>query len=166
MHKMEISLESDYLRRAMRYWASGVSVVTSFLDGDRHGMTVSSFTSLSLDPPLILVALERGTRTQEMVTQSKVFGITILSDRQRDISDRFAGRFTDYEDRFDGLDTYTLVTGVSLINGGLAGLDCVMTARHDVGSHAIIIGEVRAVKVNNSGQPLIYYNRTYWNLGT
>ncbi|MDH3943207.1 MAG: flavin reductase family protein, partial [Anaerolineae bacterium] len=83
------------LRAAMRRWATGVSIVSTKLDESIHGMTVNSFTSISIDPALITVALEKTTRTHEMIMQSRIFGVTILTGEQQDISDRFAGRLPD-----------------------------------------------------------------------
>jgi flavin reductase (DIM6/NTAB) family NADH-FMN oxidoreductase RutF len=84
--------DPESMRRAMRHWVAGVTVVTSIGQGIQHGMTVSSFTSISLIPPMILVSLERATRTYELVTQSGIFGVSILRLEQQLISERFAGR--------------------------------------------------------------------------
>src|SRR5690348_9822482 len=117
-------VEADLLRQAMRFWVTGVTIVTAAHHGVQHGMTVSSFTSLSLTPPQILVSLAQNTRTHDLVTHSRSFGISVLSAGQQDVSDRFAGRIEDEPDRLTGLATFTLVTGAPMILGGLAHLDC------------------------------------------
>ena len=114
----------EEFRLAMRNWATGVSVVTTEYQGVRHGMTVNSFTSISLTPPLVLVSLERKTRTHGLVVKSGIFGITILSENQQSVSDCFAGRCGDHENRFANLETHTLVTSAPFIDGGLVYLDC------------------------------------------
>jgi flavin reductase (DIM6/NTAB) family NADH-FMN oxidoreductase RutF len=152
------------LRLAMRQWASGITVVTVDYQGVQHGMTVSSFTSISLSPPTVLVSLERVTRTHDLVMQSGSFGITIISSRQKEIADRFAGLETEEQNRFAGLETHTLVSGAPFLVGGLSYFDCRVLATHQVGTHTLVIGEVLAVKVENGGRPLIYYNRRYHQL--
>lgn len=148
----------------MRRWSSGVSVVTSVFDGYRHGMTVNSFTSISLNPPLVLVSIERKTRTHELIEQANIFGVTILADDQVEISDCFAGRQTETEDRFSKLETFTLETGASFIQGGLAFLDCRVLATLGAGDHTVFVGEVVGVQYNTLDNPLLYYNRSYRKL--
>ena len=95
----------------MRAWSSGVTVVTASYAGEQHGMTVNSFTSVSLEPPLIVISLHTGSRTQSLVSQANAFAVTILSNDQQDISDLFAGRIPDAEDRLADVQTETLETG-------------------------------------------------------
>ncbi len=150
----------------MRQWTTGVTVVTS-RSGDRaHGMTVNSFTSLSLDPPLVSVTLALDTRTQRLVEQSGIFGVTILKDDQVEISDRFAGRIPEGDNRFAGVETFALVSGAPLIQGGLAYLDCRVIHSYAMRSSILYIGEVMAVRTAGEGQPLVYHNRLYHRLET
>ena len=114
------TLNPEQLRAAMRAWSAGVTVVTVVHDGNRHGMTVNSFTSISLDPALITISLQASTRTHELVSKAGTFGLTILSSEQADIADRFASRIPDMQDRFAGVKTGALLTGSPLIVGGLA----------------------------------------------
>ena len=85
-------IDSEEMRAAMRNWATGVTVVSTMFNGERHGMTVSSFTSVSIDPAMVLVSLQMEARTYKLVDSSGVFGVTILDNSQQEISDRFAGR--------------------------------------------------------------------------
>lgn len=149
----------------MRQWTTGVTIVSVKYKGHRHGMTVSSFTSVSLTPPLVLVSLEQVTNTHKLVKAAGTFGVSILNQSQREISDRFAGRLTELTDRFTGLETFTLVTGSPLLaTGALAWLDCRVVATYEAGNHTVFIGEVLAVKTGNSGKPLIYFDRDYRSL--
>ncbi len=157
-------IDSEQLRLAMRQWTTGVTIVTSELNGYRHGMTVSSFTSVSLVPPMLLVSIERIVRTHQLISQSGLFGVSILAERHQMISDRFAGRDTVAEDRFAGLETFTLETGAPLLEDGLANFDCKVVSRHEAGSHTLFIGLVVAVRLGKAGEPLIYYNRQYRQL--
>ena len=156
-------VKPEDLRCAMRQWATGVSVVSAQHDGQRHGMTVNSFTSISLDPPLVLVSLERVTRTHDMVGEAGSFAVTILRHDQREISDTFAGRLTEQSDRFAGLETFTLQTGAPLITGGIAHFDCQVVATYEAGTHTVFIGQVVALNCD-TGDPLLYYNRDYHQL--
>lgn len=152
------------MRAAMRLWATGVAVVSSLHDGVRHGMTVSSFTSISLEPPLVLVSLSKEARTHDLVQRSGAFGVTLLNQAQQQISDRFAGRTSEGQDRFDGLESFTLHTGASFLQGGLSFLDCKVIAAQDIGDHTLFIGQVIDLQVGPDGAPLVYYNRGYRRL--
>jgi len=156
-----MSVDAETLRRVMRLWATGVTVVTAQSDGQRHGMTVSSFTSVALEPPLVLISLERVTRTHGMVERSGRFGVTILAQDQQEVSDRFGGRIADLDDRFEGLETETLQSGVPFVRGGLAFFDCEVVASYPAGTHTLFIGEVMAVRSRKTGNPLLYFNRDY-----
>jgi len=159
-----MSADPEELRTAMRQWATGVTIVSVMHEGRHHGMTASSFTSVSLLPPLVLVSLEEVTNTHRLVQQAGYFAITILDQGQKDISDRFAGRSTEYSDRFAGLDTFTMVSGAPLLGRGLAWFDCRVIATYKAGNHTVFIGDVLAVKYSQGGKPLIYYDRNYRSL--
>ena len=137
--KPTITLDPDKLRQSMRAWASGVTVVTAAHAGEQHGMTVSSFTSIALEPPVIIISLQTGSRTHELVAQSNTFAVTILSANQQEISDRFAGRIPDTEDRFIDLETETLISDAPFIKGGLAYLDCRVTQTIPVGENTLFL---------------------------
>jgi flavin reductase (DIM6/NTAB) family NADH-FMN oxidoreductase RutF len=157
----------DDLREAFRYWTTGVGVVGAEFNGTRHGMTVSSFTSLALEPPLVIVSLQKTSRTHNLVTGSKAFSVTILSEDQQAISTRFAGLDTEQEDRFAGIGTYTLETGSPLLRDGLAFFDCKLSGQIDAGTNTVMVGEIVAAQVHeNGGQilPLVYFNRDYRKL--
>ena len=159
-----MTLDSEILRAAMRAWSAGVTVVTAVHEGHKHGMTVNSFTSISLDPAMITVSLRASTRTHELVTKSGAFGLTILSAGQSQISDLFAGQVAGVDDRFVNLQTETLITGSPLIVGGLSWLDCRVVQTFDAGMNTLFIAEVIAARDNHEGGPLIYHNRKYWSL--
>jgi flavin reductase (DIM6/NTAB) family NADH-FMN oxidoreductase RutF len=158
-------VDPEALRLVLRSWATGVTVVATALEGARHGMTVSSFTSVSLDPPLVLVSLERATHTHRMLEESGCFAVTVLGEGQQAISDRFAGRQPEGEDRFAGLETFTLASGAPFINGGLAFFDCRVVSTYQAGTQTVFIGEVLAVQGGDaSAAPLLYHDRDYHQL--
>lgn len=161
MEGASFEVSPNKLRLAMRRWVSGVTIVSAQYNGNRHGMTVSSFTSVSLEPPLVLVSLERGKRTHNLVEKSGAFAVSILGQQHQEISDRFAGRETEVEDRFAGLEVYTLRSGAPLLLEGLAGFDCEVVSAYDAGTHTLFIGQVTAVQLGTDDDPLLYYNRAY-----
>lgn len=158
----------DLFKEAMRLWATGVTIVTAQYNSICHGMTVSSFTSIALEPPLVMISLQQGTKTRELVLASDHFGVSILNEDQHEISDRFAGRIMGIEDRFEGLDVFILMTGSPLLKDSLACFDCKIVHYYEAGTHTIILGEVLAVHLNERSleklKPLIYFNRSYHNI--
>ncbi len=161
---MEISLDPEELRAAMRAWTVGVTIVTASHGDERHGMTVNSFTSISLDPPLVIISLQDNTRTCALVARAGAFGVTILSAAQADLSDLFAGRTPNSENRINRVSTETLVTGAPLIRGGLAYLDCRVRQSMPAGMNTLFIAEVVAARSYGEGPPLVYHNREYHQL--
>ncbi len=161
---MTAEQRAEELRSAMRAWTSGVTIVTAAYAGEQHGMTVSSFTSISLDPPLVIISLQTVSRTHELVSKAQAFGVTILAADQRGLSERFAGRDSSSGDRLDGLETETFVTGAPLIKGGLAYLDCRVAQTIPSGMNTIFIGEVVAVRGDDHEHPLVYHDREYRKL--
>jgi flavin reductase (DIM6/NTAB) family NADH-FMN oxidoreductase RutF len=160
---MEQTLNPETLRAAMRSWTAGVTVVTAVYDGKRHGATVNSFTSISLEPAMLTISLQKAAKTHDMILKSRTFGLTMLSAGQAGISDLFAGKIF-AEDRFAGLQTQTLVTGAPLLVGGLAWLDCRVVETFDAVSSTLFIAEALAAQTMNDMMPLIYHNREYWTL--
>lgn len=155
----------DLLRQSMRHWVAGVTVVSSQYDGLRHGMTVNSFTSVSLDPPLVTVTLANDTRTHALVEQAGWFGVSILSERQQELSDRFAGRVPDGGDRFAGVEVVERAGRVPLIAGALAGFECRVVHRFPMAHSTLFIGQVEDVWQGPEESPLVYWNRIYHRMG-
>lgn len=159
-----MTLDSETLRRAMRAWTSGVTVVTASHAGERYGMTVNSFTSISLEPPIIAVTLRKLTHTHALVEGSGEFAITILSADQGSLSDRFAGKMPDVTDRFEGVETEKLLLEAPLIKGGMAYFNCRVVNAIPVGENTLFLAEVVAVQGEGEGDPLVYHNRVFWKL--
>jgi len=152
---------SESLRDVMRGWPTGVAVVTSQFNEHAHGMTVNSLASVSLDPPIIVVSLATQARTWNLVNASQTFAVTLLDSTQQLIADIFAGKVTDDGDRFAGLETLTLVTGVPLLKAGRAYLDCVVLQSIPLPKSTLFVGEVKAAQGDLSRTPLLYLNRSY-----
>jgi flavin reductase (DIM6/NTAB) family NADH-FMN oxidoreductase RutF len=148
----------------MRRWPTGVAVVTSRMGAYRHGLTVNSFASVSLDPPIVVFTLAHTARTCGLLLQSGLAGITVLSADQAQLSDRFAGRIPEAEDRFAGLATFEMVSGVPFLEGGLAHLDCRVRSSVVLENSTLFLLDVVAAREGSGTRPLIYLNRGYHNL--
>jgi flavin reductase (DIM6/NTAB) family NADH-FMN oxidoreductase RutF len=159
-----MNIDEKTFRQSMSYWATGVTVVASIYEGKAHGMTVSSFTSVSANPPVVCISLNQQARTHQLVEQSGVFAVTILEEAQGPISDCFAGRIPEDGDRFFGLDTFTLETKSPFIAGGIAFFDCKVVGKTTFGQNTVFFGEVVASQSNDAGRPLLYSNRAYQSL--
>ncbi len=156
-----MTLDSEQLRRAMRAWTTGVTVVTAKYQDQQYGMTVNSFTSISLEPPLVSVALRHLTHTHELVEKSSEFAVTILAADQKELSDRFAGKHPEIKDRFEGLSTETLLIDAPLLKGGIAYFNCRVVNSIPAGENTLFVAEVIAVRGEGEGDPLVYHNRVY-----
>ena len=159
-----MTLDPEQLRRAMRAWTTGVTVVTATHDGKQYGMTVNSFTSISLEPPLISVALKKLTHTHELVEGSGEFSVTILNSTQKELSDRFAGKHPEIKDRFEGVATEMLSSAAPLLKDGLAYFNCRVVNSIPAGENTLFVAEVLAARGEGEGDPLAYHNRSYWGL--
>ena len=156
-------LSSDDLKNAYARWATGVTIVTA-RSGDRvHGMTVSAFTEVSLDPPLVLVCADKSSNTHPLIAEGRVFAVNVLASDQHELSNLFASK-KDEELRFVGLDYETGKTGAPLLTGTVATLDCRLDAAHEAGDHVIYVGEVVDVRLGER-EPLIFFDRGYRELG-
>ena len=159
-----MALDPEKLRRAMRAWTTGVAIVTSIYEGRQYGMTVNSFTSVSLDPPLISVTLKRLTHTHDLVIKSGMFSVTILTASQKELSDRFAGKMPGIANRFDGLQTETISLDSPVFKNGMAYFDCRVVSSMPIGENTLFVAEVLDASGAGEGEPLVYHNREYWKL--
>jgi flavin reductase (DIM6/NTAB) family NADH-FMN oxidoreductase RutF len=151
----------DTLKAVMRNWTSGVGVVTSSFEDEHSGTTISSFASVSLDPPLVIFNLTGDNATRKMIEQSGNFGVSMLAYDQRDLSEIFAGFGRRVEDRFAGLQTFTMKSGAPLLPDALAWLDCEVFQIVPLPDSSLIIGKVLDGKLGEYRCPLVYHNRAY-----
>ena len=152
---------SAEFRRACGRFATGVTIATVLdAEGTPHGLTVSSFTSVSLDPPLILICLGHRVSAIDAFRASAHFGINVLAEDQRDLAERFARLG---QDRFDGLQWRSGRTGVPLLPGVLAAMECAVRQRVTAGDHDIFVGEMVGARAAG-GAPLIHFAGAYQRL--
>jgi flavin reductase (DIM6/NTAB) family NADH-FMN oxidoreductase RutF len=153
---------SEEFRRACGRFATGVTIASVLDDcGVPHGLTVSSFTSVSLKPPLILICLGHEVTVIDIFRASRYFGVCVLSENQRELSERFARKG---HDRFNGLDWRRGQTGAPLLSGVLAAMECAVDQRVTAGDHDIFIGEMVNCQIAE-GEPLLYFASRYRALG-
>lgn len=156
-----MSFDPARFRSVVGRFASGVTVVTARdAAGVDHGMTVSAFCSLSLEPPLVIICIERSAEMHDVLASASEFAVNILASGQESISRRFAEHI---EDRFDGIGYGRGVSGAPLLHGTLAHAECALRNRVDGGDHSIFIGEVIDAEAR-ADRPLLYYRGGYAQL--
>ncbi|MBH0238930.1 flavin reductase family protein [Methylobrevis albus] len=154
-------LDPAALKIAMRSLAGGVSVITAGSGDDRTGATVTSATSLSVEPPTMIVNINLASSSWPVIRRHGHFCVNIVRHDQQPIADRFAGRGgLKGVARYEGADWTTLITGAPVLIGALAAIDCEVEEAIERHSHAIILGRVRAI-AHGSGDPLVYANARY-----
>ncbi len=161
---MTAALDPLEYRRVVGRFATGVTVVTTVDPaGEHHAMTCSSFTSVSLEPVLVLFCAEKIARFHDAVLASGTWAVSVLGERQEHVSRHFAARGREIEGQFDGLDhTHGPLTGAAVLTGALASLECRTVSTTDAGDHTVVIGEVLGLGVPDPlGDPLLYYEGRY-----
>lgn len=157
MTKISPPVDGILLRNTIGGFATGVAVITTEVDGAPHGMTVNSLTSLSLDPPLLLVCLTNGARTANAVQQRGAFVVNLLNTRQEAVSNRFARAGIDH---FADLHVEASPEGLPMLPIGVGRLECTVQEVHPGGDHTIVIGRVQRCDPGE-GTPLLFYRGRY-----
>jgi flavin reductase (DIM6/NTAB) family NADH-FMN oxidoreductase RutF len=160
------SLSAAEFRRAMGCFATGVTIITVDLDGEIHGMTANAFASVSLDPMLALVCVDHTTRTHAHLHARKRFGINVLCENQRAISEYYARpeRANDKAESEAGARFDRTRHGTPVLHGALAYLECRLRSAEDAGDHTIFIADVEEVVVRE-GNPLLFFRGKYRRVG-
>lgn len=154
-------IDPALFRSVLGRFASGITVVTARSEsGEDHGMTVSAFCSVSLEPLLVLICVEHSTVLHDVMINATQFVVNMLASEQESISRRFSERI---EDRFDGIGYTRGLTGCAILEGILGYLECNVVTRYPGGDHTIILGRVIAAAAN-PGSPLLYYRGGYAQL--
>jgi flavin reductase (DIM6/NTAB) family NADH-FMN oxidoreductase RutF len=149
-----MSLDPDAFRAVMGRFASGVTIVTATdSNGDDHGMTVSAFASVSLEPPLIVVCIDQAASMYDVLTAAEYFAVNILASTQESIARRFADTGAQ---RFEGIGYHRGENGVPILNDVLAYIECKRMSSTVAGDHTVIIAETVATSLRDA-RPLLYY---------
>jgi len=154
------SVDPGRFRQLMARWATGVSVVTTVENGRDRGLTVNAFLSVSLDPPRVLVSIMTDADAWPSIHRSGAFGVSVLAADQQRLSQRFAGRIPP-EEKFAWVGVHRGATGVALLDGTLAGLECRVEQEIPVGDHMLVLGKVVALSEGSESPPLVFYRSGY-----
>jgi flavin reductase (DIM6/NTAB) family NADH-FMN oxidoreductase RutF len=159
---MTAAVETSAFRGALSRFASGVTVVTTVLDGVDHAMTASAFTSVSLDPALVLVCSHKTSRFHEAVLETGFWAVSILAEEGLAASAWLANRGRPLEDQLQGVSYHRAASGAALLDESLSWLECTTRAIHDGGDHTILVGAVTDAAVRDTvDDPLLYYRSHY-----
>lgn len=154
-----MTIDRSAFRDILGCFVTGVTVVTALgEDGEHVGLTVNSFNSVSLEPPMVLFSLDRGAQSLPVFETSGAFAVSLLSDAHEALSNRFAQRNTD---KWDGVAYRVGANGCRLLEGSMATFECTTYAQYDGGDHVIFVGTVVAMSADPEARPLVYYRGAY-----
>lgn len=162
-----MTYDAHTFRETMRLWATGVTVISAKHGDTMRGITVSSFTSVTLEPPLMLVCIQKHVETVPVILESGAFSVSMLGEGQEAISNTFAGfgePLAEGENYFDRLNVIYAETGSPILADAMGWLDCKLHQTYDGNTHHIFIGQVVAASGHNPEgvqAPLLYHNRQY-----
>jgi len=157
-------VEGDAFKAVMAQWATGVTIATTCQDGAPVGMTATSFSTLSLHPPQILICANRKANTHTAIVESGFFAVNLLTAEQQEWGMRFASPEANSGERFCGVPYAVALTGAPILTGVLGWLDCNLQDSHSSGDHTIFIGAVVACEVTSAADPLLYFRRAWQRL--
>jgi flavin reductase (DIM6/NTAB) family NADH-FMN oxidoreductase RutF len=161
IEKERLGIRSSVMRRVAGYFATGVAVVTTRDESGRvYGLTMNAVSSLSLDPSLFLICVDRTSKSLCALLESEVFAINFLAREQEELSRVFASKV---EDKFAGVGYHTSLTGAPLLDGALAAVECSVIDTYPGGDHVIVSGQVENVEITG-GEPLLFYQGGYAGL--
>ncbi len=158
IRKARDGVAEDRFRDAMSRLATGVALVAARRGDSVHGLTVNAVSSVSLDPPLVLVCLDRNGNSHDPIIASGAFAVSVLASDQRELAHRFA--HGTHRERFAGIDFRDGASGSPVLADALAWLDCAIRAVHPAGDHSIVVGEVRGCGAGE-GEPLVFFRSGY-----
>lgn len=166
MHQGSLARHIDRhsYRRVVGRFATGVTIVTTRLGDVDHAMTVNSFTSVSLEPLLVLFCAEKRARFHDVVVESGTWGVSVLPASMEEASRFFAHRGRPLDGQLDTWPHHRGESGVALFDDALATIECTTTAVHDGGDHSIIVGAVISLASGPDASPLVYHNSRYGTL--
>ncbi|MGH7597918.1 MAG: flavin reductase family protein [bacterium] len=156
-----MSIDSELFRQVMSQFATGITVVTTRAGEEIHGLTANSFCSVSLQPPLVLVCVDKSAHSHDLITAGRNFAVNILKASQETLARRFATNNLAADGRFAGIPIRTETTGAPILLESLGWLDCRLFATYPGGDHTIYVGEVLALGRNQDDDPLLYFQSRY-----
>jgi flavin reductase (DIM6/NTAB) family NADH-FMN oxidoreductase RutF len=163
--ELTVPVSSSQFRQVLSRFATGVTIVTVKNQQGVHGLTVNAFTSVSLEPPLILICIQKTGVSHDALSESKHFVVNILSSQQKNLADRFANANLSSSERFQNLSYQLNAQGIPILSGTLGHLECRVVNELDGGDHSIFLSEVEQAEVSEVKEPLIFYNSQYFQAG-
>lgn len=155
-------IDENELRSTLGNFATGVTVVTMNAGEEDHGMTVNSFASVSLDPPLVLYNADKETDSHDFTRKAGNYAVNILTAEQEWISNRFAGEHKEMDEPFEDIETRRETTGALVFENALAYLDCTLYESYEAGDHTIYVGHVEDIGVQRpDADPLTFFRADY-----
>jgi 3-hydroxy-9,10-secoandrosta-1,3,5(10)-triene-9,17-dione monooxygenase reductase component len=156
-------LNQDSLRDVMARFPAGVVVVAARDEVGLRGLTATSFTAVSLEPPLILVCIDQFSATRDAITGAGMFAVSLLARRQEFLAERFSGRAPAVDPTWKEIAHRLGANGMPMIDGAAAWVECDLEDVHPAGDHDIVIGRVTAAEAGE-GEPLVHWDRAFWRL--
>ena len=159
-----MAIDNHEFKNALKLWASGVSVVTANSAEREQGMTATSFASVSMDPPQILVCINDSAETGAAIMHDKKFAVSILTADQQQASNEFAGG-SSMQERFENVAWHKGELGLPVLDEALVSIECTVVQQVRAGTHWVVIGEIQSTQCQ-SGDPLLYFNSSYRNVAS
>ena len=156
-----MSVSPELFRNTLAKFCTGVTIVTTKNQEGMHGLTVNAFTSVSLDPPLILVCIQKNGLSHSTLSECEAFVVNILSEEQKELSDRFANPALDSEERFQDLSFRVSENGIPILAGNLGHLECRVVNQFKGGDHTIFVSQVENAGFSEEKRPLLFYESRY-----
>ncbi|HEX3409156.1 MAG TPA: flavin reductase family protein [Candidatus Binataceae bacterium] len=155
-------IEKNQLRQVMGHFATGVTIITTLTkSGELHGLTANAFTSVSLEPPLLLISVDKKAESYPAFEESKVFTVNILAADQEALSRKFA---VSGGNKFEGVAYRIGANGAAILDGALTYIECTLFAAHEGGDHTLYLGEIQQAETRE-GKPLLFFRGGYRTLG-
>lgn len=157
----ETGFDTRAFRQALGQFPTGVCIITGKVEGSRLGMTISSFNSVSLAPPLVLFGIDRRAASLPLWQRAEAYAVNVLAENQKDLSSRFAKSLAN---KWEGVSFNEGFAGVPILPGTVAVFECAAHARHEAGDHTLFIGEVKRFRMSADRRPLVFGKGRYASL--
>lgn len=161
MQTPSLPLSANSFRQVLGAFATGVTIVTTRSGDKIHGLTANAFCSVSLEPMLVLVCVDKQAHSHDLIAAGRNFAVNILHGKHQYLAERFSNNAMSAEQRYEGVSCRRAATGAPILEDSLAWVDCELAAAHEGGDHTIFVGKVLALGRGGSQPPLLYFNSRY-----
>ncbi len=160
----EVPISADVFKQSMRLLAGGVCICTSARNGERLGLTMTAVCSLTLEPPTLIVCVNRDAQAHDMMRATRRLCINFLASEHVELAELFSSASFKGSGRFDPAKWTDMASGMPALTNGLAALDCEIIQESSVGQHSVFVCEVKAARLNPDKEPLVHFNREFCEL--